>query len=168
MPRKTRVAGLAALCAGVLMTAACGGGGSESGESGDKTITWWHNSNNEPGRGYYEQVAKDFEADHPGVDVKISAMAHEDMVDKLEAAFQSGDVPDVYMERGGGELADHVEAGLVRDLTEDASEEISKVGGSVATSSSTTSPACTKHGSEKSRSVAAEAMASSEQLRIAA
>src|SRR3712207_1802252 len=59
-------------------------------------------------------------------------MAHEDMVDKLEAAFQSGDVPDVYMERGGGELADHVEAGMVRDLSEDAAEEVEKIGGSVS------------------------------------
>ena len=38
-------------------------------------------------------------------------MQHEDMLTKLDAAFQSGDAPDVYMERGGGELADHVEAG---------------------------------------------------------
>jgi raffinose/stachyose/melibiose transport system substrate-binding protein len=132
MRTNTRGAALAALCASVLLTtAACGGGGSAEG-GGDNTITWWHNSNNQPGKGYYEQVAKDFEADHPGIDVQVSAMAHEDMVDKLGAAFQSGDVPDVYMERGGGELADHVEAGLVRDLSEDAADEISKIGGSVA------------------------------------
>ncbi len=72
----------------------------------------------------FTALEKKFEADHPGVDVEVQAMAHEDMVDKLEAAFQSGDVPDVYMERGGGELADHVEAGLVRDLSEDAAEEV--------------------------------------------
>lgn len=132
MARKNRAALVAALCAGALMTAACGGGGGSSEESDGNTITWWHNSNNEPGRGYYEQVAQDFEAEHPGIDVEVSAMAHEDMVDKLEAAFQSGDVPDVYMERGGGELADHVEAGLVRDLSDDAAEEIEKVGGNVA------------------------------------
>ena len=59
-------------------------------------------------------------------------MAHEDMVDKLDAAFQSGDIPDIYMERGGGELADHVEAGLVRDISDDAADEIDKIGGSVA------------------------------------
>ena len=130
---RVRTAALSALCAGVLLVAtACGDDGdSDEGDSGT-TITWWHNSNNEPGRGFYEQAAKDFEADHPGVTVEISAMAHEDMVDKLEAAFQSGDIPDIYMERGGGELADHVEAGLVRDLSEDASDEIAKIGGSVA------------------------------------
>lgn len=133
MRSKTRSAALAVLCVGVLAFAsACGDDEPSENESGDTTITWWHNSNNEPGKGYYEQVAKDFEADHPGVTVEISAMAHEDMVDKLAAAFQSGDVPDIYMERGGGELADHVEAGLVRDISDDASEEIEKIGGSVA------------------------------------
>ena len=131
------MAAIAALCAGVLTFAtACGGDGDSADDSSraaaSTTITWWHNSNNEPGKGYYEQVAKDFEADHPGVNVEISAMAHEDMVDKLAAAFQSGDVPDIYMERGGGELADHVEAGLVRDISEDAADEIEKIGGSVA------------------------------------
>jgi raffinose/stachyose/melibiose transport system substrate-binding protein len=132
MRSKTRSAALAVLCAGVLTFAAACGGDDSSDESGDTTITWWHNSNNEPGKGYYEQVAKDFEADHPGVNIEVSAMAHEDMVDKLAAGFQSGDIPDVYMERGGGELADHVEAGLVRDLTDDAADEISTIGGSVA------------------------------------
>jgi raffinose/stachyose/melibiose transport system substrate-binding protein len=129
-----RHAALALACAAVLMVAtACGddGGGADDSDGGT-TITWWHNSPNEPGRGYYEQVAKDFEDDHPGVTVEVSAMAHEDMVDKLEAAFQSGDIPDIYMERGGGELADHVDAGMVRDLTDDAAEEIDKIGGSVA------------------------------------
>ena len=116
----------------LLVATACGDDGDSEEGDGGTTITWWHNSNNEPGRGFYEQAAKDFEADHPGVTVEISAMAHEDMVDKLEAAFQSGDIPDIYMERGGGELADHVEAGLVRDLSEDASDEIAKIGGSVA------------------------------------
>jgi raffinose/stachyose/melibiose transport system substrate-binding protein len=134
MRSTTRSAALAVFCAGVLtLTAACGGSdASDESSSGDTTITWWHNSNNEPGMGYYEQVAKDFEADHPGVNIEINAMAHEDMVAKLAAGFQSGDIPDVYMERGGGELADHVEAGMVRDISDDASEEIEKIGGSVA------------------------------------
>ncbi len=135
MPRSTRGAAIAAACAGVLlMTTACGGGDdtAASGQGGDDRITWWHNSNNEPGKGFYEQVAKDFEADHPGVTVEVSAMAHEDMVDKLAAAFQSGDLPDIYMERGGGELANHVDAGLTRDITEEAADEIEKIGGTVA------------------------------------
>ena len=59
-------------------------------------------------------------------------MQHEDMLTKLDAAFQSGDAPDIYMERGGGELADHVEAGLTKDISEAAADTIEKIGGSVA------------------------------------
>ena len=59
-------------------------------------------------------------------------MQHEDMVTKLEAAWQSGDVPDIYMERGGGELADKVKVGLVKDLTENSADTIAKLGGSVS------------------------------------
>ncbi len=132
MRPKTRSAALAVLCAGVLTLAACGSDdSSEESSDGTTTITWWHNSNNEPGMGFYEQVAKDYEAEHEGVKIEISAMAHEDMVDKLDAGFQSGDIPDIYMERGGGELADHVDAGMVRDISDQASEEIEKIGGSV-------------------------------------
>lgn len=131
MRKQTRGAALALLCAGMTLTAACGGGDSPA-AGDDDTITWWHNSNNEPGKGFYEKVAADFEADHPGVTVEVTAMAHEDMVDKLAAAFQSGDLPDLYMERGGGELAAHVDAGLTRDLTDDAADEIAAIGGSVA------------------------------------
>lgn len=126
---------LAAVAAGLLLTTAACGGGSGSTDSGKTVVTWWHNSNNQPGKGYYEQVAKDYEKSHPNVDIKISAMAHEDMLTKLNAAFQSGDddqIPDIYMERGGGELGDHVKAGLTKDLSTDASDVISKLGGSVA------------------------------------
>jgi raffinose/stachyose/melibiose transport system substrate-binding protein len=132
--RRSGRAALSVLCSSaVLLTATACGGEDSSASGGDgNTITWWHNSNNEPGRGYYEQVAEDFEADNPGVQVEVVAMAHEDMVDRLEAAFQSGDLPDVYMERGGGELADHVEAGLVRNLSDDASDVIDTLGGTVA------------------------------------
>ena len=99
---------------------------------GPATISWWHNSNTDPGKAYYDTVAKEFEASHPGVKIQVSAMQHEDMLTKLDAAFQSGDAPDVYMERGGGELADHVAAGLTKDISESAKDAISTVGGSVA------------------------------------
>lgn len=116
----------------VITLAACGGDdgeGGSSGEAGD-TITWWHNSNTGEGLEYYTQLAADFE-EETGVTVDFEAMQHEDMLTKLDAAFQAGDAPDVYMERGGGELADHVEASLTMDLTDVASEEIEMLGGTV-------------------------------------
>ena len=138
--RTTPVARAVALGAVVAVLAACGTGGEgssdsssgSSGSSGPVTVTWWHNSNTDPGKAYYDKVAKDFQTSHPGVTIQVNAMQHEDMLTKLDAAFQSGDAPDVYMERGGGELADHVEAGLTKDLTEPAKDVISKLGGNVA------------------------------------
>ncbi len=133
---RTRVARALALGASLAVLAACGTGtastddGTDSGDA--STITWWHNSNTDPGKAYYDEVAQQFEEDNPGVTVEVSAMQHEDMLTKLDAAFQGGDVPDVYMERGGGELADHVEAGLTKDLSDLAADEIETLGGSVA------------------------------------
>lgn len=132
---RNRLLSAVAMTAGVaLLAAGCSGGsGTTSDDSADgTTLTWWHNSNNEPGKGYYEKVAADFEAANPGVTIEISALAHEDMLTKLDASFQTGDTPDVYMERGGGELAAHVDAGLVQDLSDGSSEAIEKIGGSVA------------------------------------
>ncbi|MFX0537081.1 ABC transporter substrate-binding protein [Ornithinimicrobium sp. Y1847] len=135
---------LTLIAAGSLLTlTACGngdngngdtadGGATGAGNGGDVTISWWHNSNTGEGREYYDQVAADFEEANPGVTVEVSPMQHEDMLTRLDAAFQSGDAPDIFMERGGGELADKVEAGLIRDITDDAADEIELLGGTVA------------------------------------
>ena len=131
MLSKTRGAQILALAATTaLLATGCAAGAKEDGKSADgtTTITWWHNSNNGDGKAYYEKVAADFEAAHEGVNVEVNAMQHEDMLTKLDAAFQSGDAPDVYMERGGGELAAHVAAGLTKDLTDAAAEEIAFLG----------------------------------------
>ncbi|MHA6523001.1 extracellular solute-binding protein [Tessaracoccus sp. G1721] len=130
-----KIAALVASAA--LALTACGGSadgttpGSSSAAGGDVALTWWHNSNTGAGKDYYDKVAADFEAANPGVTITVEAMQHEDMGTKIEAAWQSGDMPDIYMERGGGELADKVEAGLVKDLSEAASDTIDKLGGAV-------------------------------------
>ena len=132
MTRSPLIRTLAVAAALALTATACGSDDGDESSDGKTVVTWWHNSNTDPGKGYYEQVAKDFEADNPDVDVRIEALQHEDMLTKLDAAFQSGDAPDIYMERGGGELADHVEAGLTKDLSESSADIISSLGGSVA------------------------------------
>jgi raffinose/stachyose/melibiose transport system substrate-binding protein len=119
-----------------MLLAACGNSDTpaDGGETaGDQvTVTWWHNSNTDPGMGYYQQVADDFTAAHPNVTIEVEAMAHEDMTTQLEAAFQSGNMPDIYMERGGGELRAHVEAGLTQDISESAADTIDTIGPAVA------------------------------------
>lgn len=143
MARMRRATAGIALATTIALLAACssGGdspsgdgstGGGDGGKKEDVTISWWHNSNTGDGKVYYDKVAADFEAANPGVTVEVSAMQHEDMITKLEAAFQAGDAPDIYMERGGGELRDHVNAGITKDLSESAADTIAKLGGSVA------------------------------------
>lgn len=130
----------ALVAAAALALSACGGTTDEATPGASPTppaagsevaLTWWHNSNTGAGKEYYDKVAADFEAANPGVTITVEAMQHEDMGTKIEAAWQSGDMPDIYMERGGGELADKVEAGLVKDLSEAAADTIDKLGGAV-------------------------------------
>lgn len=135
MRRTPVVRALAGAAALAILATACSSGDDSGGSEGagdNVTVTWWHNSNTDPGKAYYAKVAKDFEGAHPGVTIQVSALQHEDMLTKLDAAFQANDAPDIYMERGGGELADHVEADLTKDLSESAGDVIPKLGGSVA------------------------------------
>lgn len=131
--RKGLTAAAVAVAAGLTLAGCAGTGtaGSPGGGSPDEsTVVWWHNSNTGEGKEYYDQVAADFEAAHEGVTVQVEAMQHEDMLTKLQAAFQSGNddqIPDVYMSRGGGELQAEVEGGLVRDLTTDAADTIETI-----------------------------------------
>lgn len=129
-----RAVALGAAVAMIATACSSGGAGDEptDGSGENVTLTWWHNSNTGSGKDYYDELADEFESDHPGVTVEVSALQHEDMLTKLDAAFQTGDQPDVFMERGGGELKAHVEAGLVKDITDSAADTISAIGGSVA------------------------------------
>ncbi|ADG74030.1 extracellular solute-binding protein family 1 [Cellulomonas flavigena DSM 20109] len=134
-----RTAALRAVALGaavaMIATACSSGSGSDDPTEGageNVTLTWWHNSNTGAGKDYYDQLADEFESDNPGVTIEVSALQHEDMLTKLDAAFQTGDQPDIFMERGGGELKAHVAAGLVKDITDDAADTISALGGSVS------------------------------------
>lgn len=134
-----RTAALRAVALGaavaMIATACSSGSGSDDPTDGageNVTLTWWHNSNTGAGKDYYDQLADEFESDNPGVTIEVSALQHEDMLTKLDAAFQTNDHPDVFMERGGGELKAHVAAGLVKDITDDAADTISALGGSVS------------------------------------
>ncbi|PUB28029.1 carbohydrate ABC transporter substrate-binding protein (CUT1 family) [Promicromonospora sp. AC04] len=119
MMRKTRAAGALALGATVaLLAAGCSGGSGEGGSDGDVTMTFWHNSTTGPGKAYWEDTVAAFEAANPGVTIEVQSIQNEDMDGKLQTALNSGDAPDIFMARGGGKLADVVEAGQIMDLTD--------------------------------------------------
>lgn len=133
---RIRAASAVALGASVALLLAACGGESESpeptepstddpGEVEEVTITWWHNGTGEPLLSFWEDVAAEFEADNPGVTVDVQAFQNEELQRTLiPNALRSNDPPDVFQQWGAGEMAAHVEAGYLRDLTDDVQEEI--------------------------------------------
>jgi multiple sugar transport system substrate-binding protein/raffinose/stachyose/melibiose transport system substrate-binding protein len=137
MTRKIRGAALVALGASIaLLASGCAGGGSNDGEgSGDGkvTLTIWHNSTTGPGKQYWEDAASAYTAEHPDVDFDIQSIQNEDMDGKLQTAVNSGDLPDIFMARGGQKLADIVATGKVKDLSDKLSNEAkSKMGAALS------------------------------------
>ncbi len=117
------MAASAAVVMGGLTLAACGGGGDGGSDDGSVSMTFWHNSTTGEGKAYWEETVAAFEEANPGVTIDIQAIQNEDMDGKLQTALNSGDAPDVFMARGGGKLADVVEAGQVMDITDAISDE---------------------------------------------
>ncbi|WP_460797286.1 extracellular solute-binding protein [Microbacterium sp. GXF0217] len=116
--RKAWAAGAAVAALGMLGLTGCtaGGGGDGGGDSG--TLTMWHNSTTGDGKQYWEDAAAAFHEENPDVTIKVTSIQNEDMDGKLQTAVNSGDMPDIFMARGGGKLADIVAAGKVKDLTD--------------------------------------------------
>ena len=105
--------------AGLTACSGDDGGSGDSTSGGDVEMTFWHNSTTGEGKAYWDSTVKDFEAANPGVTIKIQAIQNEDMDGKLQTALNSGDAPDIFMARGGGKLADVVEAGQAQEIKVD-------------------------------------------------
>ncbi|WP_193597094.1 extracellular solute-binding protein [Microbacterium sp. YJN-G] len=123
--RKAWTAAAVVAAVGMLGLTGCSpsaeGGAPADGES---TLVMWHNSTTGPGKQYWEDAAAAFKDENPEVTVKVTSIQNEDMDGKLQTAVNSGDMPDIFMARGGGKLADIVEAGKVKDLTGLISDDV--------------------------------------------
>jgi multiple sugar transport system substrate-binding protein/raffinose/stachyose/melibiose transport system substrate-binding protein len=121
--RKT-LAACAAVLMGTLGLAACGSG-DDSGANADGKVemTFWHNSTTGDGKAFWEDTVAAFEKENPDVTISIQAIQNEDMDGKLQTALNSGDAPDIFLARGGGKLADVVDAGQAMDLTDKISAD---------------------------------------------
>ena len=89
------------LVAGMLL-AACGSG--DSGSSGGKepqTITFSYGPANANDNAY-EQLAKDYEAAHPGVTIKVNKISAETYGQTLQTQMAAGNGPDVMQVNSGG------------------------------------------------------------------
>lgn len=116
--RRLPLASAAVLAVGALALSGCtADDGSGSGD-GSTTMTLWHNSTTGPGVEFWEQTVADFEADNPGVKIDVQSIQNEDLDGKLQTALNSGDAPDIFLQRGGGKMAAMVKAGQLKDLTD--------------------------------------------------
>jgi raffinose/stachyose/melibiose transport system substrate-binding protein len=122
----------AALVASTAGLAACGGdsggSGGSSSSGGPVTMTLWHNATSgTEGPAFWKKTVADFEAAHPNVKIEIQAIQNEDFDGKLQTALNSGDAPDIFLQRGGGKMAAMAEAGQLMDITDSITEETKKV-----------------------------------------
>jgi raffinose/stachyose/melibiose transport system substrate-binding protein len=144
--RNLRRTAVAAVGAGVLLSAAACGGGSDTSSaqpstagatdsssaattSGPVTMTLWTNSTTGPGIDFFKSAAKSFAASNPGVTINVQSIQNEDYDGKLQTALQAGkgSAPDILFQRGGGKMLAMVQANQLAPLTlsSDAQSNIS-------------------------------------------
>ncbi|PPI67372.1 sugar ABC transporter substrate-binding protein [Rathayibacter rathayi] len=119
--RKIAVA-TAALFGAVAALSGCSAQDSGSSD-GTVAMTLWQNSTTGPGQEFWEKTITDFEAANPGVSIESQAIQNEDLDGKLQTALNSGDAPDIFLQRGGGKLAAMVAGGQLKDLTGGISDQ---------------------------------------------
>lgn len=110
---------LAGTMAAALALSACSEGpeASDYKEGDPYTLTVWTNYTGEAGLAWFDSVAKEFEAAHENVTVEAQHIQNEELDGKLQTALNSGDAPDIFLQRGGGKMRDMAEANQLLDLT---------------------------------------------------
>lgn len=114
---------LAVVSATSLMLGGCSaaGSGGKLDKSAPVTLTWW-TGQSESAEAKLEALAKEFHAQHPNVTLHVSSGAPTttDLLQKISAAFVSGDTPDISYAYGywGGSLAS---SGHMLDITKQVS-----------------------------------------------
>jgi len=115
------------LATSVMGIAACSSSGGGQSSGGKVTLTLWHNATTGDGKAFWEKTAADFQTANPNVTIKIQSIQNEDLDGKLQTALNSGDAPDVFLQRGGGKMAAMVKAGQVMDITGSITDATKKV-----------------------------------------
>jgi multiple sugar transport system substrate-binding protein len=118
----TAVAILGAASLTLVGCSAPSGNGGKLDKSAPVTLTWWTGQAREA-ETILEKLAKEFHADHPNVTINVSSGAPTttDLLQKISAAFVSGDTPDISYTYGywGGTLA---ASGHMQDITKQVQE----------------------------------------------
>ncbi|MET0427269.1 MAG: extracellular solute-binding protein [Microvirga sp.] len=85
--------------------------------SADTTVRMLHVEQNAQISGFWNDLARKYEAAHPGVKVEVQYLENEAYKKKLTTLLQSSDRPNIIYSWAGGVLRDQVKAGVIEDLT---------------------------------------------------
>lgn len=84
----------------------------------DTTVKWLHIEANPAQVKIWEEVARAYEASHPGVKVEMQFLENEAYKAKLPTILQSKDRPNIIYSWAGGVLKAQIEAGVLDDITD--------------------------------------------------
>lgn len=84
----------------------------------DTTVKWLHIEVNPAQVKVWEEVARAYEASHPGVKVEMQFLENEAYKAKLPTILQSKDRPHIIYSWSGGVLKAQIEAGVLEDITD--------------------------------------------------
>ena len=85
-------------------------------------VTVLHVSENAAQRAVWDEIAKDYNAAHPGVNVQFKYLENEAFKAKLPTMLQADELrPDLFYSWGGGVMQAQDKAGFLKDVTKDVS-----------------------------------------------
>ena len=84
----------------------------------DTTVKWLHIEANPAQVKIWEEVARSYEAAHPGTRIEMQFLENEAYKAKLPTILQSKDRPNIIYSWAGGVLKSQIEAGVLDDITD--------------------------------------------------
>jgi raffinose/stachyose/melibiose transport system substrate-binding protein len=84
----------------------------------DTTVKWLHIEVNPAQVKIWDEVARAYEAAHPGVEIEMQFLENEAYKAKLPTILQSKDRPHIIYSWAGGVLKTQIEAGVLEDITD--------------------------------------------------
>lgn len=84
----------------------------------DTTVKWLHIEVNPAQVKIWDEVARAYEASHPGVKIEMQFLENEAYKAKLPTILQSKDRPNIIYSWAGGVLKAQIEAGVLDDITD--------------------------------------------------
>jgi raffinose/stachyose/melibiose transport system substrate-binding protein len=81
------------------------------------TITMMHVEQNPTIQAYWNDIARRFEAQRPGVKLDLQFLENESYKKKMPTLLQSSDRPNIIYSWGGGVMREQIKAGAIQDIT---------------------------------------------------